>query len=273
MTQTTVNQEQDQIHIANSTTGTIAVLPPHAQDNTPVFVAFLEKLGIDPSHIRDQMLFHTAFIHKSYAADYNGAYVYNERLEFLGDAILGAIVAKYLYLTYPDQAESALTLYKIALVRAENLARVAQDIGLDSIILLGKWEERNNGREKTTILCDCLEAFLGYLYIDYGTDTVANIIENHIVTKLVDETHMSIKSYKSHLQEHLQKEYKITPHYIEEEYGKDTDSGEQLYQSHVYLGETVLGSGIGTNKKKAQEQAAKEAYINREQTETKNASS
>lgn len=239
---------------------TNTTLPPHLWEHTEKIYTFLETLGVSRDMVKDELLMHTAFIHKSYAADYNGDFVYNERLEFLGDAILSAIVAKILYLNFPHHAESDLTLYKIALVRAESLAAVAQDIGLDSVILLGKWEEKNNGRAKITVLCDCLEAMLGFLYLDCGADTVENIVQKYIVIKLDNETALSVKSYKSHLQELVQKLNKVTPHYVETEKWKDPTTHEIMYESLVYMWETLLGTWTGTNKKKAQEQAAKNGY-------------
>lgn len=235
-------------------------LPPWLQEHTSTMYAFLQTLEVTQDMIKDKEMMHTAFIHKSYAADYSGDYVYNERLEFLGDAILSAIVAKLLYIDFPNHAESDLTLYKIALVRAESLAAVAQDIGLDKVILLGKWEEKNNWRAKITVLCDCLEALLWFLYLDCGADIVENIVKKYILSKLSQETELSVKSYKSHLQELVQKLHKVTPHYIETEYWKDPETHELLYESRVYMWEQLLWSWLWTNKKKAQEQAAKNGY-------------
>jgi ribonuclease-3 len=107
-----------------------------------------------------------AFIHKSYAADFKQEVVHNERLEFLGDAILGSVIAKQLYIDYPNAAESQLTLYKIALVREEHLAKIAKHIGLDQQLLLGNGEEKMGGRQKDVILADGLEALIGFLVLD-----------------------------------------------------------------------------------------------------------
>ncbi len=236
------------------------MLAPHIQEKVDGFYTFLASLWLDKGQLSDENMICIAFVHKSYASDFTGNFEHNERLEFLGDAVLSAIVAKMLYQQYPTHAESDLTLYKIALVRAENLAAVAQDIGLDKVILLGNGEEKNNGRAKTTILCDCLEAILGYVYLDCGIDAVEKLIEKYIFGKLAAHTDMSVKSYKSHLQEHIQKIHKITPTYVEKEIGKDPETHDILYQSDLYMGDQHLGTGTGTNKKKAQEQAAKQAF-------------
>jgi len=236
------------------------MLPPHILSQVDTLKTYLQTLGIDTTQVQDPELLCTAFVHRSYAADYAGSFVYNERLEFLGDSILSALVAKNLYQAFPDRAESDLTLYKIALVRAETLAEVAIDIGLPSKIFLGKGEEKNNGRQKTTILCDCCEALLGYLYLDFGADTVEKIVQKYILPKLDRHTEQSVRSYKTLLQEHIQKNHKVTPHYEEKEIGKEPTTGDQIYESSVYQDSQLLGTGTGTNKKKAQEAAAQNAF-------------
>jgi ribonuclease III len=235
-------------------------LPPNIIEKQESIYSFLETIGVNRDQVKQPEIMMNAFVHKSYAADYAGDFVHNERLEFLWDAILSAIIAKLLYQQYPHSAESDLTLYKIALVRAENLAEVAIDIGLDKAIFLGNWEERNNGRSKITILCDCLEAVLGYLYIDCGADTVEILIQKYILGKLSAHTDHSVKSYKSHLQELIQKNNKITPTYTEKEIGKDPGTNDILYESTVSMWDVILWMWVGTNKKKAQEQAAKQGY-------------
>lgn len=239
---------------------TTMTLPPNIIDKQESVYSFLQTLGISQDQVKQPELMMNAFIHKSYAADYAGDFVHNERLEFLWDAILSAIIAKLLYKQYPTSDESDLTLYKIALVRAENLAEVALDIGLDKIIFLGNGEERNKWREKITILCDCLEALLGYLYIDSGADTVEILVQKYILGKLSAHTDLSVKSYKSHLQELIQKNHKITPTYTETEIWKEPGTNDILYESVVSMWDEKLWVWTGTNKKKAQEQAAKNGY-------------
>jgi ribonuclease III len=236
------------------------MLPPKILEQYTALSSYLASIGVSSHPATNEELLCSAFVHRSYAADYTGAFIYNERLEFLGDAILSAIVAKLLYKQFPDRAESDLTLYKIALVRAETLAEVAIDIGLDKKIFLGNGEEKNNGRQKITILCDCFEAMLGYLYLDYGADEVEMVVQKYIMKKLDGHTHLSVRSYKTLLQEHTQKLQKLTPYYEEKELGKDPVSHEMIYESSVYIETTLLGTGTGTNKKKAQENAAQSGY-------------
>jgi ribonuclease-3 len=106
------------------------------------------------------------FIHKSFAADYKDIIYHNERLEFVGDGILGAVINKLLFLDHPEMPESELTLYKIALVREEILAEVARDIKLDEMLFISKGEEKTQGRKKDSILSDGVEALIGFLYIE-----------------------------------------------------------------------------------------------------------
>lgn len=131
--------------------------PPFVTGKLDECIAFLGTLGVDTSRIKDTDLLLTAFIHKSYSADFRDAMPDNERLEFVGDAVLGSVVNLQLYKDFPEEPESTLTLYKIALVRAETLADVAKEIGLDQVIFLGNGELKNEGRSKITILCDCME--------------------------------------------------------------------------------------------------------------------
>jgi ribonuclease III len=112
------------------------MLPPKVLDQKEKIYEYLGTLSIHKDQVKNEELMLTAFIHKSYASDFAGDFVHNERLEFLGDAVLSAVVAKNIYKNYPERSEADLTLYKIALVRAENLALVAQEIGLDKVILL-----------------------------------------------------------------------------------------------------------------------------------------
>ncbi len=199
-----------------------------------------------------------AFIHKSYAADFKQEVVHNERLEFLGDAILGSVVAKQLYLDYPNSAESQLTLYKIALVREEHLAKISQQIGLDQQILLWNGEEKMGGRNKDVILADGLEALIGFINLDQGQDVAQAFILTYIYPEITQLEWFSNKSYKTLLQEVAQSQTKITPHYVDTVLQQDTKGNPTLFESVVMMGDRELGRGTGINKKKAQESAAEQ---------------
>lgn len=105
-------------------------------------------------------------MHKSYASDFKEVYDHNERLEFVGDSMLGSVIAKKLFLDFSSMQESTMTLYKIALVREETLCTVAKKIGLPQQLFISKGEERNGGREKASITSDAMEALIGYLALD-----------------------------------------------------------------------------------------------------------
>lgn len=223
-------------------------------------IAYLKWLGIPVNKIKNEELMMLAFIHKSYAADYKDVFTHNERLEFVGDGILGAVINKFLFLNHQEMAESDLTLYKIALVREEILAEIAKDIKLNEIIFISKGEEKMEGRQKDSILSDALEALMGYLYIDLGTPVVEAFIRKYVYSKLADIEKNPVKSYKTMIQEIVQKEHKIVPEYRDSEYKKDEKGNTLVYKSEIYVFKKKFSEGYGSNKKKAQEDAAKNYY-------------
>lgn len=223
-------------------------------------IVYLKSLWIPIKKIQDEELMMLAFIHKSYAADYKDVITHNERLEFVGDGILGAVINKLLFLNHPEMAESDLTLYKIALVREEILAEIAKDIKLNEVVFISKWEEKMQGRQKDSILSDALEALIGYLYIDLGIDVTQQFIETHIYTKLENIEKHPVKSYKTMIQEIVQKEHKIVPEYKDIEHQKDEKGNITEYKSEIYIVGKKVSEWFGSNKKKAQEEAAKKCY-------------
>ena len=156
------------------------LVPNEVYKKEKVLREYVKWLWIDESKIKNVDLFLVAFVHKSYAADFKVITSHNERLEFLWDSILWACVAKLLFMNHPEMAESTMTLYKIALVREETLAEAAKKIRLNEKLVISKWEEHNNWREKETILWDAFEALLWYLYIDYWAEEVLNFIEKYL---------------------------------------------------------------------------------------------
>ena len=201
-----------------------------------------------------------AFVHKSYAADYKDVFTHNERLEFVGDGILGAIINKLLFINHQQMAESDLTLYKIALVREEILAEIAKDIKLNEIVFISKWEEKTQGRQKDSILSDALEALIWYLYIDLGIDVTEQFINTHIYTKLEQIEKNPVKSYKTMIQELVQKEHKVVPEYKDIEHMVDEKGNVTEYKSEIYIIGKKISEWLGSNKKKAQEEAAKKCF-------------
>lgn len=228
----------------------------------PIILSYLQNLGIAVAQIQNEELLLQTFVHKSFSADYKDTRNHNERLEFVGDGILWAVINKMLFLNNPTMPESELTLYKIALVREEILAEVARDIHLDSVLLISRGEERSEGRKKDSILSDALEALIWFLYIELGTEEVEKFIQKYIYSsKFVGLQKGTVKSYKTMVQELVQKEQKIIPEYIDTEAEIDDKGNVLKYKSDLYLASVKKAEGFGTNKKKAQEDAAKQYYL------------
>lgn len=226
----------------------------------PDIVAYLKSLWIPTKQIQNEELLMLAFVHKSYAADYKDVFTHNERLEFVGDGVLGAVINKLLFINHQEMAESDLTLYKIALVREEILAEIAKDIQLNEIVFISKWEEKSQGRQKDSILSDALEALIWYLYIDLGIDVTEQFIKTYIYTKLEQIEKNPVKSYKTMIQEIVQKEHKIVPEYKDIEHIIDEKGNVTEYKSEIYIVGKKISEWFGSNKKKAQEEAAKKCY-------------
>jgi len=239
----------------------ISVMFEHVLKKKKNIIDYLEILGIPVKKIKNEELLLLAFVHKSYAADYKDVFTHNERLEFVGDGILGAVINRLLFLHHPEMPESDLTLYKIALVREEILAEIAKDIKLNEVIFISKGEEKMLGRQKDSILSDSLEALIGYLYIDLGVDITQQFIEKYIYTKLENIEKHPVKSYKTMIQEIVQKEHKVVPEYKDIEEKKDEKGNVTEYRSEISIVGKKVSEWFGSNKKKAQEEAAKNCYI------------
>ncbi|HMS90681.1 MAG TPA: ribonuclease III [Candidatus Absconditabacterales bacterium] len=223
-------------------------------------ISYLTSLGIPTADIHNESLLLLAFVHKSYAADYKDVFTHNERLEFVGDGVLGAVINKLLFVHHQDMAESDLTLYKIALVREEILAEIAKDIKLNEMVFISKGEEKMQGRQKDSILSDTLEALIGYLYIDLGIDVTEQFIKTYVYSKLENIEKHPVKSYKTMIQEIVQKEHKVVPEYKDSEHIVDEKGNVTEYKSEIYIVGKKTSEGFGSNKKKAQEEAAKKCY-------------
>jgi len=224
-------------------------------------VNYLTSLWVPTQKIQNEELMLLAFVHKSFAADYKDTFTHNERLEFVGDGILWAIINKLLFVNHPQMPESELTLYKIALVREEILAEVAKDIHLDTMVYISNGEEKMKWREKGSILSDTLEALIGYLYIDLGISVVEQFIATHIYSKLSNIEKNPVKSYKTMIQEIVQKKHKFVPEYQDKEDQKDEKWNITVYRSEIYVSGKKVSEWCGSNKKKAQEVAAKNYYM------------
>lgn len=236
------------------------MLPKEVVDKKKEIISYLKGIGVSVDKIKDQNLLLQVFVHKSFAADYKNMTDHNERLEFLGDGVLGAIINKLLFLNHPEMAESDLTLYKIGLVREENLAEVAKDINLDKMIFISKGEEKTEWRKKNAIISDCLEALIWFLYVDLWIEQTEAFIQKYVYSKITAIQTEPIKSYKTMIQEIIQKKYKILPEYVDSESKTDEKGNVLEYKSEIFALGKKQAEGFGTNKKKAQEEAAKSYY-------------
>lgn len=206
---------------------------------------------------KDNDLLLLALTHRSYVNEHRSVTQHNERLEFLGDAVLELITSDYLFNTYPDRAEGDLTSFRAALVRTESLAETALNIGVGENIRLSKGEEDTGGRSKSYLLANALEAIIGAIYLDQGYEKAKEFVHTFLIKKIdhIVANRLDIDS-KTKIQELAQAKYKVTPFYeVIEEEGPDHD---KKFTVVVKINEKEIGKGIGTSKQKAEEEAAKE---------------
>lgn len=206
----------------------------------------------------DPSLLRRAMCHRSWVAEAPGVEVSNERLEFLGDAVLGWVVADLVFRNYADLAEGALTDLRKSVVNANALAAVANDLELGEYLLLGRGEDAAGGRRKTSILSDAMEAVLGAVYLDGGRDAAFEAVERLFEPRLdaaVDSLHRL--DYKSALQELLAREGRPGPDYKVTSTGPDHD---KTFTAKVLVAKQLLGRGEGRSKKSAEQAAAAAAY-------------
>ncbi len=180
----------------------------------------------------------------------------NERLEFLGDAVLNFVVAEKIYHEFPNLTEGELTVLRISLIREDTLARLASDLNLGEYLQLGKGEESSGGRQRQSNLADTLEALIGAIFLDQGLATARDFILRKLHKNLEKiKSGESEQNYKAKLQEFTQAEYKQLPTYhIVESSGPDHDRN---FIVEVMLGDKVLGKGFGKSKKAAEIEAAR----------------
>ncbi|MBI1984772.1 MAG: ribonuclease III [Candidatus Wildermuthbacteria bacterium] len=203
-----------------------------------------------------------AFIHRSYLNENPGFYLpHNERLEFLGDAVLELVVTEDLYKRYPDKTEGELTTWRAALVNAKMLSEVSKELGFNDFILLSKGESKENGKARDYILANTFEAFVGALYLDQGLKSCEKFIEQCILPKLPHVLEAQLfRDSKSSLQERAQEKQGITPTYRSlEEWGPDH---EKKFRIGVFFGEKKVAEGEGSSKQEAEENAARSALDN-----------
>ena len=228
-----------------------------SQERKIKLYAFCKQLGLK---FNDIELLDLAFHHRSYSNEnlqhkrYN-----NERLEFLGDSVLGMATAAFLYVDMADNPEGDLAKIKAAVVSEKVLAPIGLSIGIDRMLVLGKGEEMTDGRHKPAILADCVEAVIGAYYVDAGYEKARNFVLNFIIPEIRKvQQHKGNLDYKTLLQELFQKESKQCPVYeLVKTSGPDHN---QTFYMCVHLGSKTFGPAEGKSKKDAEQSAAKTAY-------------
>lgn len=205
-------------------------------------------------------LLQNALTHSSYANErWHDSLMSNERLEFLGDSILGMLVADYLYRNFPNRPEGELTRMRADMVCEKTLAAVANTLGLGQHLLLGKGEELGGGRSRESILADALESVIAACYLDGGMEAALQFIQKFILVN-VPVSKMHNEDYKTELQELVQQKKNQTLSYkLVGESGPDHD---KQFEVELSLNGTVVGSGVGTSKKRAEQAAAQAAIKN-----------
>lgn len=219
-------------------------------------------MPISPTNLpkfQNQDLLTTALTHRSALNEHNSSsQESNERLEFLGDAVLELATTQFLFHQFPDVQEGLLTAYRSALVKTDTLAKVARMLGLGEMLYMSKGEEATGGRDNDSLLADSMEAVIGALYLDQGFAAAEKLLQEVLFIEF--EKILQQKLYldsKSHLQEVVQAQGYLTPTYeVVSEVGPDHD---KTFTVNVLVNGDVVATGIGSSKQRAQQSAAQEA--------------
>jgi len=217
--------------------------------------ALQNTLGLQ---FKDPTLLEKALVHSSYINESPSTTISNERLEFLGDAVLGFIIAKELYQRLPQSTEGEMTELRSSLVRGDALSRIAKAISLGDYLYLGKGEEASGGRRKPANLAGAMEAVIAAIFLDQGSSVTRDFLLRLMAKELKKALSQGIEpDYKSQLQELIQARHQQTPTYqVLEAVGPDHD---RRFSVEVRVGDTVLGRGSGKSKKLAEIEAARAA--------------
>lgn len=230
--------------------------PEISNERRRELLLFQKQAGIK---FKDVRLLNLAFCHRSFANESHDDIDNNERLEFLGDSVLGLVVADWLFNHLPDGDEGDFSRIKSFVVSEESLAGIAKRLRVDNYILIGKGEEYSGGRSKKALLADCMEAIFGAYYLDCGFSAAFQLIQRLLVPeieKVLANKHR--KDYKTLLQEYVQKTYRSYPKYeVKKKTGPEHDN---TFWVEVAIQKKVYGPASGGNKKEAEQAAAKIAY-------------
>lgn len=205
---------------------------------------------------KDKSLLEEALTHSSYANEKHGNMPHNERMEFLGDAVLSIISAEYLFTKYPKMPEGKLTKLRSSLVCTQSLSSFAREIELGSYLKMGKGETASNGAERPSVLEDAFEALIAAVYLDGGMDEARRFVIGFL-SREVETHHINFKDYKSMLQEIIQQNPDEKLNYsVSGTSGPDHD---KRFDVELRLNSNIIGKGSGTSKKNAEQMAAKQA--------------
>ena len=222
----------------------------------PNFEDFEKKAKL---HFKNKTLLKTALTHRSFMNENRGVVPeHNERLEFLGDAVLELISSEYLFAKYPEKPEGELTAIRAALVNTDSIADAARKLGMNDYLLLSKGESKDTGRARHFILANAFEALLGAIYLDRGYEAAREFVAENILYKTDEIVRKRLwQDPKSRLQEIIQEKESITPSYkLIKEVGPDHDKS---FLSAVYAGEKELARGQGRSKQESEQEAARNA--------------
>ena len=216
---------------------------------------FEQSLG---HRYRNPNLLLQALTHRSFANERGSSVGHNERLEFLGDSVLGLAISHVLVERFPEHSEGTLSRFRASMVSAPSLASVAARIGIGDCLRLGRGEELTGGREKPSLLADAYEAVLASLYLDGGIDAAFAAVQRHFAEALAELSHGDASfDAKTRLQELVQGTLKVTPSYrVVSASGPDH---EKIFESEIRVLDDVLATGFGRNKKEAEQRAAQTA--------------
>lgn len=215
-----------------------------------------QELGIA---IKNPALFQEAMTHRSYLNEHKRyPYPHNERLEFLGDAVLELVVTEHLYAVFPDKPEGELTALRAALVNSDMLSSIGDGLGIEAFLLMSRGESKDKGRARTYLVANAVEAIIGALYLDQGYAAAKDFIVAQVLVRL--ESVVEGKLYsdpKSRFQELAQEKLGVTPAYqVMKEWGPDHD---RRFVAGIFIGEELVAEGEGLSKQDAQREAAKNA--------------
>jgi ribonuclease-3 len=204
---------------------------------------------------KDKKLFLLAFVHRSFFNEHRGLVeLHNERLEFLGDSVLGLIISDYLYTSLPKEPEGQLSHLRSQIVEASRCVQFVDQLGIAQYVLLGRGEKMNDGRGRDTILADLFEALIGAIYLDGGLEEAKRFFFHHFSNEVAQLLSAPMRNWKAELQDYSQKKHQKPPVYkVLKEVGPDH---RKLVQVVALIDEKQVGEGMGSSKKEAEQAAA-----------------